>query len=490
MFNHIKDVRFNILDISNISSFMNINGGYRNECKDVYFLRITGFNNDILKDIKNMDKTLTERMNRKACIYNRISSLSSMNDSEFYTDSFNNWTESGKKEIYTKICTDKTPDIAAMLGSACSKVIELYAHNKQNNPSIEKNLISKLLFWFDETIGSRIADWDPRQPAKIAADNITKNHEYMFFYMLTLIGFDVLLIQTKADINNDLDKLNLSKKVFAGDFNENSNIPEYKPEGSFDSVQPTLTQPSLSAAVNPNPPGVTHGSNNITAAANSEHSTVRISAQKAIKPDKNGMAAGVAGSQSREKSYEELALLSSSVVLITLHDTAGQVLGTGSGIMIGKNGFILTNHHVACRGTLLSVTIEDDNQVYETDEIIKYNHHLDLALIRINRQLNPIPIYKNNKKLVRGQKVVAIGSPLGLFNSVSDGIISGFRTLNGVEMIQFTAPISQGSSGGALLNMNGEVIGISTAGMDHGQNINLAVGYEYINSFIQGFINY
>ena len=57
-------------------------------------------------------------------------------------------------------------------------------------------------------------------------------------------------------------------------------------------------------------------------------------------------------------------------------------------------------------------------------------------------------------------------------------------------MIQFTAPISHGSSGGALLNMNGEVIGISTAGMDHGQNINLAVGYEYINSFIQGFINY
>ena len=56
-------------------------------------------------------------------------------------------------------------------------------------------------------------------------------------------------------------------------------------------------------------------------------------------------------------------------------------------------------------------------------------------------------------------------------------------------MIQFTAPISQGSSGGAILNMNGEVIGISTAGFDAGQNLNLAVSYEYINAFLMGLKN-
>ena len=90
--------------------------------------------------------------------------------------------------------------------------------------------------------------------------------------------------------------------------------------------------------------------------------------------------------------------------------------------------------------------------------------------------------------MARGQRVVAIGSPLGLFNSVSDGIISGFRMIEDVEMIQFTAPISNGSSGGAVLNMYGEVIGISTAGFDNGQNINLAVGYGYIQNFVRGFI--
>ena len=119
--------------------------------------------------------------------------------------------------------------------------------------------------------------------------------------------------------------------------------------------------------------------------------------------------------------------------------------------------------------------------------IIKINGQLDLAVIRIERNLTPLPIYNGRTKLVRGQKVVAIGSPLGLFNSVSDGIISGFRRIKEVDMIQFTAPISHGSSGGAVLNMNGEVIGISTAGIDSGQNINLAVDYESIRMFAMGF---
>lgn len=186
--------------------------------------------------------------------------------------------------------------------------------------------------------------------------------------------------------------------------------------------------------------------------------------------------------------FEELARLASSVVMIGVHDRKGEVNGTGSGIMIGREGYILTNSHVASGGRFYSVRVEDDDKIYSTDEVIKYNTVLDLAVLRIDRRLDPIPLYRGEKKLVRGQKVVAIGSPLGLFNSVSDGIISGFREIDGVDMIQFTAPISHGSSGGAVLNMFGEVIGISTAGIERGQNVNLAVGYECINLFIRGFV--
>ena len=131
--------------------------------------------------------------------------------------------------------------------------------------------------------------------------------------------------------------------------------------------------------------------------------------------------------------------------------------------------------------------IEEDETIYLTKDVVKYHPELDLAIIKIDRKLNPLAIYQGKKKLVRGQKVVAIGSPLGLFNSVSDGIISGFRKIENVNMIQFTAPISHGSSGGAVLNMQGEVIGISSAGIDKGQNINLAVGYEDILLFARGF---
>ncbi|MDE7043607.1 MAG: S1C family serine protease, partial [Acetatifactor sp.] len=199
------------------------------------------------------------------------------------------------------------------------------------------------------------------------------------------------------------------------------------------------------------------------------------------------MAPPAAGSQMQELEFEELALRASSVVMIGIHDGNGDIVGSGSGIMIGRDGYILTNDHVARGGRFYSVRIENDDNMYKTDEIIKYNSLLDLAVIRIDRPLQPLPIYRGRKPLVRGQKVVAIGSPLGLFNSVSNGIISGFRRVRDVDMIQFTAPISHGSSGGAVLNMYGEVIGVSTAGMDEGQNINLAVGYEFINTFIKGF---
>ncbi len=174
--------------------------------------------------------------------------------------------------------------------------------------------------------------------------------------------------------------------------------------------------------------------------------------------------------------------------MITVYDKDGKSIGAGSGIMAGRDGYILTNDHVARGGYSYSVRIENDSTEYRTDELIKYNTMLDLALLRIQRKLNPLPVYDGAKKLARGQTVVAIGSPLGLFNSVSNGIISGFRMIDGVEMIQFTAPISSGSSGGAVLNMQGDVIGISTAGFDRGQNINLAVGYENIRMFLRGFL--
>lgn len=156
--------------------------------------------------------------------------------------------------------------------------------------------------------------------------------------------------------------------------------------------------------------------------------------------------------------------------------------------VIGAPKYILTNLHVVAGGSYYGVLLEEDPEVCYTNELIKYNQDFDLAILRIQKRRAPIPVRRGGEALVRGQKVVAIGSPLGLFNTVSDGIISGFRTIGERSMIQFTAPTSHGSSGGALLDLYGNLIGIITAGFDDGQNLNLAVDWETILAFCGGLL--
>ena len=384
-----------------------------------------------------------------------------MEDVAYYAGCYDNWQASGKKAIQIHL-TENNGDLEEVLGQACIKTAALFAQATPHaNDSIIKNFITKLLFWLDQTSEGLLKDWNPKRSLKLAAANLSKKQEYLYAYLLTQMGIDVLLLQYQSDIDASLEQMKLSAKVELGSFGT-CVLPEFdpkkRPEEKTEAKKVVITTRPQKPSGSPSP---------------------------APLPGRRPQPAGHAR---RELEFEELARLASSVVMITVHDPKGEVLGTGSGIMVGKEGYILTNHHVASGGRYYSVRIEDDETIYKTDEVIKYNSVLDLSVIRIDRRLSPIPIYQGGKALVRGQKVVAIGSPLGLFNSVSDGIISGFRVVDNVDMIQFTAPTSHGSSGGALLNMYGEVIGISTAGFDNAQNINLAVGYEAISQFIKGFV--
>lgn len=454
--------RHNVMNISTINAFENVKGGINHNCKDVYFVRAIGTDAHYLKDIEDMDKLLMSRMADGLVFYKRFGSLPklfSVDDTAFYADCYNKWINSGKIEASIKV-TGNNKRLKNMLGSACLEIEKIYGMgNKQLSSSILKNMIVKLMYWFDEMFQNEDISWDERTFIKIAASNIEKKQEYMFCYMLTLMGCDVLLLQSRCDVGKEEDSLGLSAKFVLGDFSDVA-IPEYD-KRQMELIKAEKVQIPKKENRHKEP---------------SVHQPPRTAQSGIILPD------------NREKSFEELAQLASSVVLIGIRDRQGKIIGSGSGIMIGEKGYILTNNHVASGGVYYSVRIEDDDYEYNTDEVIKYNPVLDLAIIRIQRRLNPINVYNGSRKLVRGQKVVAIGSPLGLFNSVSDGIISGFRKIDNVDMIQFTAPISHGSSGGAVLNMQGEVIGISTAGIDSGQNINLAMGYECINAFIRGFI--
>ncbi len=464
MYGEVFKTRYNVMNVSSFHAFTNIKGGVNGNCKDVYFVRMTGLHPTYTEEVRQMDTTLSERMAKGECRYTRINTLPrlvSVEDVAYYAGCYDNWQASGKKAIQIHL-TENNGDLEEVLGQACIKTAALFAQATPHaNDSIIKNFITKLLFWLDQTSEGLLKDWNPKRSLKLAAANLSKKQEYLYAYLLTQMGIDVLLLQYQSDIDASLEQMKLSAKVELGSFGT-CTLPEFdpkkRPEEKTEAKKVVITTRPQKPSGSPSP---------------------------APLPGRRPQPAGHAR---RELEFEELARLASSVVMITVHDPKGEVLGTGSGIMVGKEGYILTNHHVASGGRYYSVRIEDDETIYKTDEVIKYNSVLDLSVIRIDRRLSPIPIYQGGKALVRGQKVVAIGSPLGLFNSVSDGIISGFRVVDNVDMIQFTAPTSHGSSGGALLNMYGEVIGISTAGFDNAQNINLAVGYEAISQFIKGFV--
>ncbi len=584
----ILKFRHNVMNITTISGFENIKGGINGRCKDVYFVRALGTNSAYEKEIGELDRALgglTETGRGYYCRLNGLPKLQNIEDSSFYSDCYMQWTKGGRQRADTRV-TAGNDLLAGMLGNACAAVERLCMQGKQQmTESMCKNMTVKMLFWYDSVFRKEEFLWDERKVLKIVAANIEKRQEYLFFYLLTLMGCDILLLQSRKDIGEEEERLGLSAKFVLGDYSDTA-IPEYTgkssqadmpgetgrgrevqaslPDGQGGNIRvkipprreeetkPGKTMPPRAAGEEPKgkvtvppraaegeikakatvPPRIAGGETKAKvtipprtaggetkakvtvpprAAEGETKAKVTIPPRRAGERNDSKASAlpGVpkaeipsvsvlpsgAGSVPRpgiqagnaEKSFEELARLASSVVMIAIHNEKGEVIGTGSGIMVGRDGYILTNDHVASGGKYYSVRIEDDEKAYTTDEVIKYNYVLDLAVIRIDRKLIPLPIYHGQKKLVRGQKVVAIGSPLGLFNSVSDGIISGFRKIDNVDMIQFTAPTSHGSSGGAVLNMQGEVIGISTAGFDSGQNINLAMGYECINTFIRGF---
>lgn len=138
----------------------------------------------------------------------------------------------------------------------------------------------------------------------------------------------------------------------------------------------------------------------------------------------------------------------------------------GSGLIIDKEGFILTNNHVVEKSDEIRVKLADESEF--SAEIVGRDPKTDLALIRIEakRSLKPLPL-GDSDKLEVGDWVVAIGSPFGLGNTVTAGIVSAkFRNLGAGSydnFIQTDASINPGNSGGPLLNTSGEVIGINTA---------------------------
>ena len=160
----------------------------------------------------------------------------------------------------------------------------------------------------------------------------------------------------------------------------------------------------------------------------------------------------------------------------------GQSLGTG--FVVRADGWIATNLHVVVGGPRVKVTFRDGREL-EVVEVLAASADHDLALVRVEAKGLPTLALGDSDKMRPGDPIVAIGNPLGLEDTVSNGLVSARRKLeHGFEVLQVSAPIAPGSSGGPLFNEHGEVVGIATAVMQGGQNLAFGVPIRYLAAMI------
>lgn len=178
--------------------------------------------------------------------------------------------------------------------------------------------------------------------------------------------------------------------------------------------------------------------------------------------------------------------VSGSVVIIKAHSKKHGDF-QGSGVLIEDGKTIVTNLHVVQNATMVNIEFPDGRN-YRAKGYLAVNAEKDLITIRLPKKMSRLKAIKiaDLKSLKVGQKVVAIGSPQGLSNTVSEGIVSAIREFNfSSKVIQTTAPLSPGSSGGGLFNENGRLVGITSFHHVDGQNLNFAYPAEEIKPLLK-----
>jgi len=168
-----------------------------------------------------------------------------------------------------------------------------------------------------------------------------------------------------------------------------------------------------------------------------------------------------------------------AVVFIGVYSKKGNLTKYGSGFFVSKDGLIATNYHVIENG-YGAVIKSLDGKVLKDVYLISFDKDKDIALLKVDETTAFYARLGNSDSISQGDKIVTIGNPEGLQNTISDGIVSGIREIEGMKLFQITCPISGGSSGGPLYNLDGDVIGITTLVSKIGQNLNFAVPINYL----------
>lgn len=178
--------------------------------------------------------------------------------------------------------------------------------------------------------------------------------------------------------------------------------------------------------------------------------------------------------------------------VVRIDTDKGTDKGIGSGFLVRPDGTLLTNYHVIEEARQISVKL-DSGEIYSTRVyVLMTDVARDMAILRIEGVDLPFLQLGNSKNVNVGEEVIAIGTPKGLDQTVSNGIVSAVRLSEGIPklqdgtyIIQTTAPISGGSSGGPLINNRGEVVGINSRKLIGGENLNFAIAINYARGMLE-----
>jgi hypothetical protein len=176
-----------------------------------------------------------------------------------------------------------------------------------------------------------------------------------------------------------------------------------------------------------------------------------------------------------------------ATVFITTYDLLGNPVAQGSGFILAEDGVVATNYHVIEDAASIEVETHDE-AILKPEGVLYIDQDNDIALVKLKTK-EEAELYRvkigDPSKVEVGEKIYTIGNPEGFKDSFSEGVVSAIREVDGKKIIQFTAPVSHGSSGGAVLNKKGRVVGISSLIAREGQNLNFAYPIDLIRDVVK-----
>jgi S1-C subfamily serine protease len=173
-----------------------------------------------------------------------------------------------------------------------------------------------------------------------------------------------------------------------------------------------------------------------------------------------------------------------SVVTVLSFDGDGKQLGTGSGFIVREDGLVVTCYHVIQNASAVEVGNKEIGS-YRVKGAVAVDREMDIAVLKITAKDLPAAPLGDSDRIKLGQGVVAIGNPKGLTGTISAGLISQIREEGDFTLLQTSAPVYPGNSGGPLINKHGKVIGVVAARVDEGPTLGLAVPINYVSRALQ-----